>query len=88
MRMAHIWEKSYPQGVSWDAPLPPPVPLESLLETVAGKWPQRIALDFYDRTFTFRELYGLARAPREGCRRSASAPACMWACTCRTRRTS
>ena len=39
--MAHIWEKSYPQGVSWDAPLPPPVPIESLLETAASKWPRR-----------------------------------------------
>ena len=64
--MAHIWEKSYPQGVSWDAPLPPPVPLESLLETAATKWPQRIALDFYDRTFTFRELYGLAARAARG----------------------
>jgi long-chain acyl-CoA synthetase len=66
MRMAHIWEKSYPQGVSWDAPLPPPVPLESLLETAASKWPDRIALDFYDRTFTFRELHGLAARAAKG----------------------
>ena len=64
--MAHIWEKSYPQGVSWDPPLPPPVALESLLETAASKWPQRIALDFYDRTFTFRELYGLAARAARG----------------------
>jgi long-chain acyl-CoA synthetase len=66
MRMAHIWEKSYPQGVSWDALLPPPVPLESLLETAASKWPDRIALDFYDRTFTFRELHGLAARAAKG----------------------
>jgi non-ribosomal peptide synthetase component F len=66
MRMPHIWEKSYPQGVSWDAPLPPPVPLESLLETAASKWPQRIALDFYDRTFTFRELHDLAARAAKG----------------------
>src|SRR3984957_17443120 len=65
-RMAHIWEKSYPRGVSWDAPLPPPVPLESLLETAASKWPDRIALDFYDRTFTFRELHGLAARAAKG----------------------
>ena len=64
--MPHIWEKSYPQGVSWDAPLPPPVPLESLLETAASKWPQRIALDFYDRTFTFRELHDLAARAAKG----------------------
>jgi long-chain acyl-CoA synthetase len=66
MRMPHIWEKSYPQGVSWDAPLPTPVPLESLLETAASKWPQRIAIDFYDRTFTFRELHDLAARAAKG----------------------
>ena len=64
--MAHIWEKSYPQGVSWDLPLPPAVALESLLETAAVKWPERIAIDFYDRTFTFRELRDLARRAARG----------------------
>ena len=64
--MAYLWEKSYPPGVSWDAPLPPPVPLESLLETAASKWPERIAIDFYDRTFTFRELHDLAARAAKG----------------------
>ncbi|HML08241.1 MAG TPA: long-chain fatty acid--CoA ligase [Xanthobacteraceae bacterium] len=64
--MAHVWEKSYPQGVSWGAPLPPAVPLESLLETAAAKWPDRIAIDFYDRTFTFRELHDLAARAAKG----------------------
>ncbi|MGO9699746.1 MAG: long-chain-fatty-acid--CoA ligase [Xanthobacteraceae bacterium] len=64
--MAHVWEKSYPPGVSWDAPLPPPVALESLLETAASKWPERIAIDFYDRTFTFRELRDLAARAAKG----------------------
>ena len=64
--MAHVWEKSYPQGVSWDAPLPPAVPLESLLETAASKWPERTALDFYDRTFTFRELHDIAARAAKG----------------------
>jgi hypothetical protein len=49
--MAQVWEKSYPSGVHWDCPLPPAVPLESLLETAATRWPDRIAVDFYDRTF-------------------------------------
>jgi long-chain acyl-CoA synthetase len=61
----HLWESSYPAGVEWDAPLPPPVPLETLPETSAAKWPDRICLDFYDRTLTFRELSELtARAAR------------------------
>jgi long-chain acyl-CoA synthetase len=64
--MAQFWERSYPKGMVWDAPLPPSVPLESLLEKAASKWPDRIALDFYDRTFTFRELYGLATRAARG----------------------
>jgi len=64
--MAYLWEKSYPPGVSWDAPLPPAVPLESLLETAAGKWPERIAIDFYDRTIAFRELHNLAACAAKG----------------------
>jgi long-chain acyl-CoA synthetase len=64
--MAHVWEKSYPPGVSWDAPLLPPVALESLLETAASKWPERAATDFYDRTFTFRELRDLAARAAKG----------------------
>ncbi len=52
----HVWEKSYPDGIKWDAPLPPPAPLESLVEIAAARWPDRIAVDFYDRTFTYREL--------------------------------
>ena len=64
--MANVWEKSYPQGVRWDAPLPPAVPLESLLETAASKWPERTALDFYDRTFTFRELHDIAARAAKG----------------------
>jgi long-chain acyl-CoA synthetase len=64
--MAYVWEKSYPPGVSWDAPLPAPVALESLLETAAAKWPDRVAIDFYDRTFTFREVHDLASRAAKG----------------------
>ena len=64
--MAHVWEKSYPSGVRWDTPLPPAVRLESLLETAATRWPDRIAIDFYDRTFTYRELHDLAARAAKG----------------------
>ena len=64
--MAYVWEKSYPQGVSWDAPLPAAVSLESLMETAASKWPERTALDFYDRTFTFREMHDLSARAAKG----------------------
>src|SRR5579863_7803606 len=62
----HVWEKSYPPGVSWGAPLPPPVALDALIETAAATWPERTALDFYDRTFTFRALRDLAACAAKG----------------------
>ena len=46
--------------------MPPAVPLESLLETAAIRWPDRIAIDFYDRTFTYRELHDLAARAAKG----------------------
>ena len=46
--------------------MPPAVPLESLLETAATRWPDRIAIDFYDRTFTYRELHDLAARAAKG----------------------
>jgi long-chain acyl-CoA synthetase len=64
--MAYVWEKSYPQGVSWDTPIPPPIPLETLLEIAAEKWPDRVYIDFYDRTFTFREVRDLAAKAAKG----------------------
>ena len=64
--MVYVWEKSYPEGVSWDAPLLAAVSLESLLETAASKWPERTALDFYDCTFTFRELRDLSARAAKG----------------------
>jgi long-chain acyl-CoA synthetase len=64
--MAHVWEKSYPSAVRWDTPLPPAVPLESLLESAATKWPGRTAVDFYDRAFTYRELQDLATRAAKG----------------------
>ena len=72
--MAHVWEKSYPSGVHWDCPLPPAVPLESLLETAATTWPGRIAVDFYDRTFTYRELRDLAARAAKGLQTLGVAP--------------
>ena len=72
--MAHVWEKSYPSGIHWDCPLPPAVPLESLLETAATTWSDWIAVDFYDRTFTYRELLDLAARAAKGLQTLGVAP--------------
>jgi len=62
----HVWEKSYPPGISWDVQLPPAVPIETFLADAAAQWPDRVAIDFYDRTLTFRELLDLARRAAKG----------------------
>jgi long-chain acyl-CoA synthetase len=62
----HVWEKSYPPGVSWDPPMPPPVAIESILDKAAEIWPAKVAIDFYDRTLTFAELHDLATRAAKG----------------------
>jgi long-chain acyl-CoA synthetase len=64
--MAHIWERSYPSGVSWGDPLPPAVAIESLLEGAAQTWQDKTAIDFYDRRLSFREIDRLAARAAKG----------------------
>jgi long-chain acyl-CoA synthetase len=63
-----IWEKSYPAGVSWSAPLPAPMPVEALLERAAERWADQVAIDFYDRCLTYRDWLALARRAAKGLR--------------------
>jgi long-chain acyl-CoA synthetase len=63
---AHLWEKSYPSGVAWDVPLPPAVAIETILETAAKSWPDKVAIDFYDKTLTFAQLHDLAARVAQG----------------------
>ena len=53
------WIKSYPPGVSWDAPLETG-PVQAILEDAAARWPDGPALDFAGRVISYRELDGLA----------------------------
>ncbi len=62
----HVWEKSYPPGVSWDPQMPPPVAIETILDKAAETWPAKIAIDFYDRTLTYAELHDLAIRAAKG----------------------
>jgi long-chain acyl-CoA synthetase len=61
-----VWEQWYPAGVTWDVRLPPAVPLESLLEGTAQRLPDAVAIDFYDRAFTYRELHQLVKQAAKG----------------------
>ena len=52
---AHPWEKSYPENVDWNAPLPT-VALHRLLDDAVARFGDRPAIDFMDRITTYREL--------------------------------
>jgi long-chain acyl-CoA synthetase len=69
-----IWEKSYPEGVSWSAPLPARGPVEALLERAAERWPDQVACDFYDRCISYREWLALARRAAKGLRELGVGP--------------
>jgi len=63
---AELWERSYPKGVNWGEPLPPPEPVERILERAAERWPERTACDFYGRRISFAEWLRLARRVAKG----------------------
>jgi long-chain acyl-CoA synthetase len=62
----HPWEKTYTPGIQWDFPLPAPKPIQSFLATAVERWPGKVGLDFYDRTFTYDELLSLASQVAKG----------------------
>jgi len=58
------WINSYPAGVRWDVDITPG-PVQRMLDDTVTKWPDRPAIDFMGRWFTYRELGRLAdRAAR------------------------
>jgi long-chain acyl-CoA synthetase len=58
------WINSYPAGVRWDVDITPG-PVQRMLDDTVTKWPDRPAIDFMGRRFTYRELGRLAdRAAR------------------------
>ena len=62
---AHPWEKSYPDNVDWNAPLPK-APLQRLLDDAVARFGDRPAIDFMDRVTTYRELGDMANRAAEG----------------------
>ena len=49
------WEKSYPAGVSWDAPVEM-LPLPELFDRFTAKWSAKPAIEYRDRKITYAEL--------------------------------
>src|SRR6516164_10241741 len=58
------WSNSYPAGVRWAVDITPGA-VQRMLDDAVTKWPDRPAIDFIGRRFTYRELGRLAdRAAR------------------------
>ncbi|HEY2189429.1 MAG TPA: long-chain fatty acid--CoA ligase [Caldimonas sp.] len=62
---APAWIKSYPEGVSWDAPLPR-MPVPQILDDAAARWPDLPAVDFMGRVLSYREVAALADRAAKG----------------------
>lgn len=56
----HPWLNSYPPNISWNAQIPRK-PLHALLDEAENAWPDRPAIDFMGRVYSYRELGGLVR---------------------------
>lgn len=59
------WLKSYPQGVRWELELQAR-PVQSILDDGVEQWPERPALEFMGRRFTYRELGDLTDRVAKG----------------------
>lgn len=60
------WLKSYPKGVSWSDPLAAASTVSNMLASAARRWPQKLALEFEGRRWSYLELHeaveGMARS--------------------------
>ena len=59
------WLKSYPPGVKWDLNVES-APVQSILDNGVAKWPDKPALEFMGRQFTYRELGALSDRVAKG----------------------
>ena len=65
MGETRLWEKSYPPGVRWDAPIEMS-PLPSLFDAVTARWASRPALEYRDRQTSYAELRASVEALASG----------------------
>jgi long-chain acyl-CoA synthetase len=69
----HPWDRSYPNGVRWDAPIATgPVP--AILEDATRRWPGHTALHFMGRAVSYAELDRLADRMAAGLQRLGVGP--------------
>src|SRR6201981_2007344 len=59
------WINSYPPGVRWDAEIVPRT-RQSIRDDAVAKWPDRPAIDFMGKRFTYRDLGDLVNRAAKG----------------------
>jgi long-chain acyl-CoA synthetase len=69
----HPWEKSYPQDVRWDAPIPT-MAIPQVLDEAAERWAGNHALDFMGRRYSYPEFKALAERAAAGFQRLGVGP--------------
>jgi long-chain acyl-CoA synthetase len=69
----HPWEKSYPDGVSWSAPIQTG-PVQGILEAASRQWPAQTALEFAGHEITYAALDALADRMAAGLQRLGVGP--------------
>ena len=65
MGVQRLWEKSYPAGVRWDAPIETAT-LPALFDAFTTKWAAKPALEYRDRKTTYAELRAGVEAVASG----------------------
>lgn len=65
MGVAHLWEKSYPPGVRWDAPIETTT-LPALFDAFTGTWAATTALEYRDRKTSYAGLRDAVDAVASG----------------------
>jgi len=59
------WEKSYPEGVTWDIEIEQK-PVFAILDEAVKKWPSNNAIDFMDKKITYSELDNFVNRAAKG----------------------
>ncbi len=60
-----LWEKSYPEGISWDKPVWTG-PIHTYLENARRQWPDRPAFNFMGRRWTWSDIGSLTDRMAKG----------------------
>src|SRR5262245_41217811 len=60
-----LWEKSYPPGVRWDAPIET-VPLPQMFDAFTETWGPKPALEYRDRQISYADLRAAVDAVASG----------------------